>query len=137
MVARSTPSTSTWPLRRLLEAAGDRQERALAGAARAHDGHELAALDREVDLAERVHLASGRSRRPSIPGAVRVRSSLRDLHRASWFERRVGRRGRREGRPLLQADVGGVEPADDRFEPEELGVGDERQRHVVLSRPPP
>ena len=37
------------------------------------------------------------------------------------------------GRPLLQADVGGIEPADDRFEPEELGVGDERQRHVVLA----
>ena len=36
-------------------------------------------------------------------------------------------------RPLLQADVGGVEPADDRLEPEELGIGDERQRHVVLA----
>ena len=39
-----------------------------------------------------------------------------------------------KGRPLLQADVGGIEPADDRFEPEELGVDDERQRHVVLRR---
>jgi hypothetical protein len=41
---------------RLLEAAGDRQQRALAGAARAHDGDELAAVDRQVDVAERVHL---------------------------------------------------------------------------------
>ena len=36
-------------------------------------------------------------------------------------------------RPLLQADVGGIEPVDDRFQPKELGIGDERQRHVVLS----
>jgi hypothetical protein len=36
---------------------------------------------------------------------------------------------------LLQAGICGVEPADDSFEPEELGVGDERQRHVVLSGP--
>ncbi len=51
-----------------------------------------------------------------------------------WFERRQpaggGRRGRR---PLPQANIGGIEPADDRFQPEELGVDDERQRHVVLS----
>src|SRR5262249_21502118 len=43
--------------RRLLEAAGDRQQGALAGAAWTHDRHELAALDGEVDRAERVHLA--------------------------------------------------------------------------------
>ena len=36
-------------------------------------------------------------------------------------------------RPLLQANVGGIEPADDGLQPEELGVDDERQRHVVLS----
>ena len=36
-------------------------------------------------------------------------------------------------RQLLQADVGGIEPADDRFEPEQLGIGDERQRDVVLA----
>src|SRR5262249_45733282 len=42
---------------RLLEAAGDRQQGALAGAAGAHDRHELTALDGEVDRAERVHLA--------------------------------------------------------------------------------
>jgi hypothetical protein len=35
---------------------------------------------------------------------------------------------------LLQADVGGIEPADDPLEPEELGISDERQRHVVLRR---
>ena len=50
---------------RLLEASGDRQERALAGAARAHDRHQLAALDGEVDLMERAHL--GR------PGAIDLR----------------------------------------------------------------
>ena len=38
------------------------------------------------------------------------------------------------GEQLLQADVGGVEPADDRLEPEELRIGDERDRDVVLSR---
>ena len=42
-----------------------------------------------------------------------------------------------ERRQLLQADVGGVEPADDRLQPEQLRVGDERKRHVVLARPPP
>jgi hypothetical protein len=47
---------------RLLEAARDRQERALAGAARAHDRRQLAPLDHEVDRVERVHLAR--------PGAV-------------------------------------------------------------------
>src|SRR5262245_43399416 len=41
----------------VLEAAGDRQERALARAARSHDSDQLAALDREVDRAKRVHLA--------------------------------------------------------------------------------
>ena len=119
---------------RLLEAAGDRQERALAGAARPHDGDQLAALDREIDVAERLHL--GR------PGAVDLRY-LAQFERArhcetsigsSWFEWHVGLCGRCEGGPLLQAHVGGIEPADDRFEPEELGVGDERQRHVVLLR---
>ena len=36
------------------------------------------------------------------------------------------------GWQLLQADLGCIEPADDRLEPEELGIGDERQRDVVL-----
>ena len=40
--------------------------------------------------------------------------------------------GLRGGWQLLEANVGGVEPADDRLEPEQLGVGDERERHVVL-----
>ena len=53
----------------------------------------------------------------------------------SRFERNVGHGGRLTGRPLLQANVGGVEPADDRLKPEELRVDDERQRQVVLSRP--
>ena len=49
------------------------------------------------------------------------------------FERHVDPGGRRAGRHLLlQADVGGIEPADDRFQPEELSVDDERQRHVLL-----
>jgi hypothetical protein len=34
---------------------------------------------------------------------------------------------------LLQANVGGVEPANDRREPEELRIGDERDRYVILS----
>ena len=50
----------------------------------------------------------------------------------SWFERQVGHCGRRKGRVLLQTDIRGVEPVDDRLEPEELGVGYERQRYVVL-----
>src|SRR4029450_13048196 len=45
----------------LLEAAGDREERALAGAARAHDRDELAAFHGQVDLAERVHLRRSRA----------------------------------------------------------------------------
>ncbi len=38
-----------------VEAAEDVHERRLAAPARAHDGHELAALDRDADPAERVH----------------------------------------------------------------------------------
>ena len=48
-------------------------------------------------------------------------------------KKRQQRCGRTERRPLLQANVGGIEPADDRFQPEELSIDDERQRHVVLS----
>jgi hypothetical protein len=51
----------------------------------------------------------------------------------SRFELQVGHSGRRGQRPLLQADVGGIEPANDRFEPEELRIGDEHQRQVVFS----
>jgi hypothetical protein len=46
---------------RFLEAAGDCQEGAFAGAARAHDRDELVALDPEIDLAERVHLRRSRA----------------------------------------------------------------------------
>src|SRR5262249_40259310 len=42
---------------RLLEGAGDRQQRALAGAAWAHHSDELAPHDRQINCAERVHLA--------------------------------------------------------------------------------
>ena len=41
---------------RPVEAADDVHERALAGARRAHDGHELARRDRERDAVERAHL---------------------------------------------------------------------------------
>src|SRR4029079_12578174 len=57
---------------RFLEAAGDRQERALAGSARAHDRDELSALDGEIEVTQRAHL--GR------PGAV-------DLGYLAKFER--------------------------------------------------
>ena len=70
---------------RLLEAARDRQQRTLAGAARAHDGDQLAALDRRDRRRRAPAPPSARSRRPSIPGAVRARWSLRDLHRVSCF----------------------------------------------------
>src|SRR5262245_21837232 len=39
---------------------------------------------------------------------------------------------RSRGGLLLQADVCRVEPADDRLEPEELRIGDERERDVLL-----
>ena len=73
---------------RLLEASGDRQERALARAAWAHDRHQLAALDGEVDLTEGAHL--GR------PGAVGLRY-LAKFECACHCETsivRVGSRGR-------------------------------------------
>ena len=66
---------------RLLEAAGDRQERALAGAARAHDRDELAPLDREIDITQRAHL--GR------PGAVNLRN-LAQFERAGHCETSIG-----------------------------------------------
>src|SRR5262249_20470829 len=46
---------------RLLEAAGDRQERALARATRPHDRDQLAALDGQIDVAECLHLARTRA----------------------------------------------------------------------------
>ena len=64
--------------RRLLEAAGDRQQRALARAARAHDRDELAARDGEVDVAQRVHL--GRAVAVDLGDA---RELERDGHRAT------------------------------------------------------
>ena len=92
----------------------------------------------EVDVAQRVHL--GR------PGAVDLRH-LAQFECAGHRETsivRVGSSGSGRppragggGRPLLQADVGGVEPADDRLEPEELGVGDERERRRRPRRRPP
>src|SRR6185437_13973639 len=57
---------------RLLEAAGDREQRALARAARPHHRHQLAALDGKLNVAERVHLTRA--------GAV-------DLRHAAQFER--------------------------------------------------
>ena len=41
---------------RLLQRAGDRQQRGLAGPGRAHDGDHLAGLDGEGDVAQRLHL---------------------------------------------------------------------------------
>ncbi len=41
---------------RVLEAAGDGQQRALARAAGAHDGHQRPGVDREIDTLEGVHL---------------------------------------------------------------------------------
>ena len=130
----STPSTSTWPLLASSRLPAIVEQRALAGAARAHDGDELAALDGKVDRAQRLHLAWTR--------AVDLRH-LAQFQCACHCETsivRVGSRGRStagvgaRGRQLLQADIGGVKPADDRLEPEQLGVGDECQRHVVLGR---
>jgi hypothetical protein len=42
---------------RLLETAGDGQQRALAGPARAHHGDQLAGADGHLDVSQRVHLA--------------------------------------------------------------------------------
>jgi hypothetical protein len=49
---------------------------------------------------------------------------LRDLHRAFWFERCVNGRWTGRRRLLLEAHVGRIEPADDRLEPEQLGVAE-------------
>ena len=44
------------PLRRLVHRAQDVQQRGLAGAGRANDGHELALLHRQIDFVQRHHL---------------------------------------------------------------------------------
>ena len=82
---------------------------------------------------QRVHLAR--------PGAVRLRYLAQfecarhgetSIVRVGSSDRAVGENGWPRSRQLLQADISGVEPADDRLQPEELGVGDQRKRHVVL-----
>ena len=89
----------------------------------------------EVDVAERVHLVRA--------GAVDLRYPAQ-FECAGHCETSIAGVGSGDGsataagaggRQLLQADVGGVEPADDRFEPEELGVGDERERARRPRRP--
>src|SRR4029453_8816 len=45
---------------RLLQTAGDGQECALAGPAGSHDRHQLAAVDRQVDLAQSLHQSGAR-----------------------------------------------------------------------------
>ena len=50
------PSKIIVAARRPIEAAEDRHERRFAGARRAHDGDELAALDRQADAAQRLHV---------------------------------------------------------------------------------
>ena len=47
---------------------------------------------------------------------------MRHVNRAIWFERDRGWFGWFDRRQLLQTGVGGIEPADDRFEAEELGT---------------
>jgi hypothetical protein len=55
------PADDHFTTARLFETAGDRQQCALAGAARPHDGNQLARADRQVDAAKRVHLAGAGS----------------------------------------------------------------------------
>ena len=80
---------------RLLEAAGDRQQRALARAARPHDGDQLAPLDRQVDVAQRAYL--GRA------GAVDLRYLAQFEcagHRGTSIARSLVRGPRRPPRPV-------------------------------------
>ena len=81
---------------RLLEAAGDGEQRALARAARSHDRHQLAAVDRQVDVAERVDT--------SAPVAVDLRH-LAQLEGAVMPSTSHGRAGR------WPAAGGGAAPA--------------------------
>jgi hypothetical protein len=66
------------------------------------------------------------------PRARPERASCAGNRRRSPACMSVGHVCRCEGRQLLQAHVGGVAAADDRLEPEEVGIGDERERRVVL-----
>ena len=95
--------------RRLLERAGDRQQGALARSARAHDGHQLAGRDRQVDLAQRVHGGGAVAvdlgdARELEHGAHDGPSGRRRAAAARRFERVcVGRTIRRRGRQTAGA----------------------------------
>ena len=103
--------------RRLLEAAGDGQQRALARAARPHHRDQLARVDGQVDV-----------RAARAPRSVPRRRSSRRRRSSSTLiavlppcvAASAGRRGRGVGRRLaggaLEAAVGGVEPADHRVQ---------------------
>ena len=96
------------------------------------------ALDREVDVGERMDFGG------AGPVALRDSPQLEIAHRRATSLRRMSGSGLGRGRSrarALQATVGGVEPADDRVEPEELGVDDEGEGEVevrlVLLEPRP
>ena len=108
-VASGLPPTSTSPLDRLLEAAGDRQQRALARAARSHDRDELAGRRRPGRRRAARAPRRRRRRRTSTPPAARARpliAVLRALRDAGAGGRRrrlgaagaVARAGARAGR---------------------------------------
>ena len=121
--------------RRLLHRTGDGEQRALARAARAHDGDERARRDVEVDVDEGIDpagaLAVGLGHAAEVDGAHRRLPTCRRSR--SGAVRSLGRRRRQRGGPALEAAVDAVEPADQRVEPEQLGVGDEQEAELVVA----
>ena len=122
------------PRARVLQTAGDGQQRALARAAGTHHGDELTRQHGQIDLVEGVNLGG------ALAVDLRHAAQLDHGSHAHTVAFRVARvtRGAASATPGVgrrappQPRIRCVEPAHHGIEPEELGVGDKGQLQVVV-----
>ena len=119
---------------RLLEAAGDRQQRALARSARSHHRHQLAGVDPR-STSWRACTSVGPS--PYTFDTCCISKAL--IAVLPTGAAALARQGQRRATEIsavelgsLEAAVGRVQPPHHRIQPEQLGVDDQGERQIVL-----